>query len=489
MVSNVQDLALAALLNEAGFSTELDNVHIHATEGHIFDFSDCQFNHVTFSGDFQTPYFVNVTMNDSVFHETNLNQAHFVDAHLNNVSFDHVKVSEGFFSNTHIRQADFVEADFSYSAFVYSDINGSKAWNSNFSYVYFGESALENSIFAKSDFHEFKNDSNQFNNVHVIFTQPYQQLGGDFVSEHWVKPTIVTVGDPDWHNVPSEVSMNYGAIVDTIPEYINDYGFNAQLTAEVKVALNQIDYSNVKENSIAHQILYSDQPTIKSIKEKGWHYVENADAILLPGGPDVHPEFYGEDNISSYVPSGYYREILEFSLIDAAIAMDKPIFGICHGSQIVNVYLGGTLHQHVPGQSGIQPFLDIHTHEGILGSVLEDTVQAPSYHHQAVKDVAPSLEVVASYNGVIKATQANDDKKIMLTQFHPEYEIDQSSKNIISTFLELSAESVTKNEFIAWSDVLEVKSYASSPLNVQPPLMAPPLSEIMHVEDPVAVFG
>ncbi|HRE32059.1 MAG TPA: gamma-glutamyl-gamma-aminobutyrate hydrolase family protein, partial [Candidatus Berkiella sp.] len=77
----------------------------------------------------------------------------------------------------------------------------------------------------------------------------------------------------------------------------------------------------------------SDQPTINAIKAFAYDRLEKADAIWIPGGPDLHPEFYGENNTDSWPSSNYYREILEFSLTEAALALGKPILGICHGSQ------------------------------------------------------------------------------------------------------------------------------------------------------------
>jgi gamma-glutamyl-gamma-aminobutyrate hydrolase PuuD/uncharacterized protein YjbI with pentapeptide repeats len=490
--THTQSLSLASLLKEAGFSTELDNIHIHLDEEQSINFYNCQMNRVIFSGNLDNSYFYNTVINNSVFHETSLEGAYFGYVHLNNVSFDHAKMKGASFYRSQITKTNFEETDFSHSIFFHTDINATKVWHSDFTRAYFSGSKLENTVFAQSDFYGSQNDNNQIKNIHVVFNQPYHSqdifVG---VNQHWIKPTILTVGDVEWHDVPYATTKKYGAIVDTVPQYIYDHSFNTQLSIEVKAALDKINHDGLQAPSIAQQVLYSDQPTIHSIKEKGWQYVENVDAILLPGsGSNVHPEFYGESsNWSSYY-SDYYREILEFSLIDAAIAMDKPILGICHGSQIVNVYLGGTLHQNVDGQVGIAPLLDIHTREGLLGSVLEDTVLAPSYHHQAVKDIAPSLEVVASYDGVIKATQAKDDKKIMLTQFHPEFERDQSSKNILSKFVEISADLAIKDKFISLSDVLGIGNnevVSQQPFTLLP--LLPSLSGTMCIEDPAVAFA
>ncbi|HRE32058.1 MAG TPA: gamma-glutamyl-gamma-aminobutyrate hydrolase family protein, partial [Candidatus Berkiella sp.] len=82
-------------------------------------------------------------------------------------------------------------------------------------------------------------------------------------------------------------------------------------------------------------------------------------------------------------------------------------------------------------------------------------IHGPSYHHQAVKDVAPTLEVVATYNGVIKATQATDGSKVMLCQFHPEYEYDKNSENILNQFMGISAENKILSKVIEISDIVD----------------------------------
>lgn len=73
----------------------------------------------------------------------------------------------------------------------------------------------------------------------------------------------------------------------------------------------------------------------------------DADALLLPGGGDIDPAYYGEAiNGSQQID----RELdqLQFSALDAFVRNGKPVLGICRGHQVINVYFGGTLIQHLP---------------------------------------------------------------------------------------------------------------------------------------------
>jgi len=399
------DLKFADILSSQGYNTEISNIHIHMNENQSIDFSGCNFNGVTFSGNFK----------QSTFEYVKFNNVTFQHGDFSSTTFNHVSISNSIFSQSNIKDASFIQ----------SEISATSAWDCDFTNTAFVKSSIQDSLFGKSVFNNVLNEQSVIDGMHII-CNTYDYSVVPFAAEyHCVQPpTIALVGDTKWFSVPHSIVMDYTfnlpiTISEYAPNTIDEYA----LKNEVQLALNDIISNGLHEPSIAQQILKSDQPTIKAIKDIAYHAIENVDAIWIPGGPDIHPEFYGEANTHSWwISNSYYREILEFALTDAALSANKTIFGVCHGSQLVNVYLGGTLYQDVPEQFGY-PLLNIETHEGLLGSIIDGPIIGPSFHHQAVKDLAPSLEVVATYEGVIKATQSNDGSKIMLTQFHPEYEI------------------------------------------------------------------
>ncbi|MBL8966950.1 MAG: gamma-glutamyl-gamma-aminobutyrate hydrolase family protein, partial [Spirochaetaceae bacterium] len=170
-------------------------------------------------------------------------------------------------------------------------------------------------------------------------------------------------------------------------------------------------------------------------------YLDLLDGLLLSGGGDVSPLLYGEDPSSRIDTVSGARDSAEIALFKAARARGMPVFGICRGLQLVNVAMGGSLVQdipsEVPGASGHSPGsipMDEPYHRITLlgrGSRLEAALRLPagertiavnSFHHQAVKVLAPGLEVVArSADGVVEAFEGRREEPFLLcVQFHPE---------------------------------------------------------------------
>ncbi|MBS0289669.1 MAG: gamma-glutamyl-gamma-aminobutyrate hydrolase family protein [Proteobacteria bacterium] len=438
--NNNNSLSLASLLQDQGYSTDISHVSIHMKENNKFDFSNCKFTDVTFSGDFHNKTFVNSTFQDSHF-----TKANFANSTFKKATFDH---------------CDFTDSSFIKSTYGFSKINKGIFWGSDFSDSSFYANKIKDTIFTKSNFENTVDILNKIHDVHFIFNQKASsEYSFNNAYFHEVTPKIAISQDTTWYSTPVAVINEYNYSPISIPDFdhrVDDY----LLAKEVKTAIDSINTQGLNGISIAQHVVHSDQPIIKKIKDYAYSIMEKTDALWIPGGPDLHPEFYGEENISSYPPFSYYREILEFSLTDAAVALQKPILGICHGSQLVNVFLGGSLHQNVDGNSGISPDLDILTYKGPIGSALDKngSVLAPSYHHQAVNRVADSLEVVAKYKDVIKATQSKDGTPIMLTQYHPEHKADQNSINILDRFSDFSLNNALKKVTLKIADVLHIDS-------------------------------
>ena len=95
---------------------------------------------------------------------------------------------------------------------------------------------------------------------------------------------------------------------------------------------------------------------------------KNADVLLLPGGGDMHPRFYGQA-LNGSEDLDEARDARELTLIDNFLCAGKPVIGICRGLQVLNVYFGGTLRQHIEGHSqidGVDRLHAINTAPGLL---------------------------------------------------------------------------------------------------------------------------
>ena len=150
---------------------------------------------------------------------------------------------------------------------------------------------------------------------------------------------------------------------------------------------------------------------------------ERLDGLCLPGGVDVDPAEYGEASHPDLGSVDYARDRTELLLAKWALEANLPVLGICRGIQLLNVAGGGTLYQHLPAQLPDTQRHDYRlqdsawetpTHEvriepesKLAAAVGKDALRTNSFHHQAVKDVAPGFHATAwAEDGVVEAIES-----------------------------------------------------------------------------------
>lgn len=191
-----------------------------------------------------------------------------------------------------------------------------------------------------------------------------------------------------------------------------------------------------------------------------------AHGLVLTGGPDVHPKFYGKDKDSSLCEIDEKRDSLEFKLIEYAFQYKIPIFAICRGAQILNIYLGGSLYPDIPtyypsnithrfNSLNNQCFHNviIHKNTTLYNIIKRDSILVNSYHHQGVEKLAKRLKISAtSEDGLIESYEwenPHQEPFFIAVQWHPErlYPGDNTSEILGLKFLEKVAE-YKKKKFI-----------------------------------------
>jgi putative glutamine amidotransferase len=159
-----------------------------------------------------------------------------------------------------------------------------------------------------------------------------------------------------------------------------------------------------------------------------------ADALILVGGGDLDPALYGGPRHPALYGVDRERDEGELALARRAVQSLVPTLGICRGTQVINVALGGTLHVHLPdvvgegvAHRGKGPGEDaLHAVEvepsSRLARVLGATrIEPASSHHQAIRDVAPGLVVTArASDGTIEAVEMPEHPWLVAVQWHPE---------------------------------------------------------------------
>jgi len=152
---------------------------------------------------------------------------------------------------------------------------------------------------------------------------------------------------------------------------------------------------------------------------------------LITGGKDVDPAAYGQQRHPATDEPGRQRDVWEFALLNAALQRGLPVLGICRGAQVLNVALGGTLHQHLPdviGHSGhragnaVFTTLPVRTVPGTrLAALVGEAVEARCYHHQGIAELGEGLVVSAwDVDGIVEALELPGETFVLAVQWHPE---------------------------------------------------------------------
>ena len=160
------------------------------------------------------------------------------------------------------------------------------------------------------------------------------------------------------------------------------------------------------------------------------------DGLVLTGGGDVDPAAYGEEPDPEVGGVNPARDASERALLAAALEADLPVLAICRGCQVLNVYLGGTLHQHLPDVVGNLDHrrapmqfedVDVETVSGTrTAGVFGASTTVRCSHHQAIRDLGRDLVVTArAGDGVIEAVELPPSRFVLAVQWHPEEAMDQ----------------------------------------------------------------
>lgn len=154
--------------------------------------------------------------------------------------------------------------------------------------------------------------------------------------------------------------------------------------------------------------------------------VARLDALVIAGGSDVEPVRYGARPGPHTGPPHQARDAWELALIEAALAAELPLLGVCRGMQLLNVAHGGTLNQHLEGHSGPPGVFASHQVTPVAGSrlaeLLDGPLEVPTYHHQAVDRLGVGLTASAyAQDGTIEALELSAAESFVLAvQWHPE---------------------------------------------------------------------
>lgn len=155
-----------------------------------------------------------------------------------------------------------------------------------------------------------------------------------------------------------------------------------------------------------------------------------ADALVLTGGGDIHPDLLGEPNRGSR-EIDLPRDRVEFALIERFLREGKPIMGICRGHQVIHVALGGTLRQDLPphltrfhepaaGSQADRLHFVATAPGSLMAQLYGEMTLVNSWHHQSVDRPGEGLLTTAWTEGGVLEASEHESLPILSLQFHPE---------------------------------------------------------------------
>jgi putative glutamine amidotransferase len=163
------------------------------------------------------------------------------------------------------------------------------------------------------------------------------------------------------------------------------------------------------------------------------------DGLLIPGGDDIDPKYYGEPLHPKAELVNAARFDQEWALLKAFEARRKPILGICYGCQLLNVWRGGSLYQHLPDLPSVtlthqraskkepypRHFVEVAPDSKLACIVGQTRFEVVSLHHQGIRSVGKELVITAhAPDGVVEAIEDPDHPFLIGVQWHPERDPD-----------------------------------------------------------------
>ena len=445
------------LLGENNYPPILDKIDFTTTRNlsnlHFKDviITKCKFH----KNIFNKTYFSQVIFKNCTIEEIDLDESVIGGCLFQRCEFSGLRtslsgISETLFTDSKLTLSHFQNSVFSDVIFIRSNLSSSDFIKCNFQNTFFSFSDLSHSSWLLCDLKEMNICHGALHGA-CFWKNTYQNVS-------WMESDLAEClmlensGEPQTLNCTAwnvtkpivGVSWNFNARTDYAP--IIAQALRATGAILLKIEMDPEDISNdllqkeiitlmptLKEKflseilSIPEEMLKKaqDESEMGKIRSKTFLILQYCNGLALPGGPDLQPEFYAAEKApKTDQVKDYRRSMIEFALLFWADKLQLPTMGTCRGAQLINVYFGGTLKQHVENQylherPQLTQVSASSRKEEFLSYFGSDLFPSTSLHHQAVDKVGRNLEVICEYEGIPKLL-LSPNNQFIASQIHPE---------------------------------------------------------------------
>lgn len=383
----------------------------------------------------------NPEIRNVVFANNTFKACDFTKAKLVNTVFQNVLFDGCYLSRARFIDSTFLHTNFKYSTANETEFNGSKFHDvtfkgSDISQAFFNEAVLDkvSYVFCKmTETNFFRAKVYDSSIIGCDLTDTLLLGNKDRFTIIASTPNKMTrpVVALSWNfNVPQSFAKIIGEALKEQNALVLKYDYTPSdidpvaLEAEVKNVLANYKPGELSRAQYLFQNMDANSQIAKTM-DIALDLVPYVDAIQLPGGADIEPEFYGAvSEPNTHTHPDKRRSVLDFAIISLAEKMKVPTQGICRGAQLINVYFGGTMKQHVDNHHGALHWISPKQAPQSQGAdmvreILGDGMVGLSMHHQAIDKVGDNLQVLAEADGVIKIVVSKDGV-FLGSQIHPE---------------------------------------------------------------------
>ena len=382
--------------------------------------------------DFSYEMYDGISFNGLRFVHCDFSEAYFENSHITNTRFDNCLMKHAYFIDSTLRDTIFTRCDMTNAAFYLSLLDRVIFNLSNLIAAAFNDSTLRatrimHSILTATSFFGVNAVGSTIEHCNLTDTLlANSAMTLEKCTENIITKPVIAFSwnfrdDGGLANGIDDIFRDHGAIplrFHHYPEDVNEAHLQKEVLELVLTAKG--GYISIPEELLARA---KTDGEIGRLKAHASAVMSFADGLFLPGGwEDVPPELMGRKGDESPDQEELHRIMMEFALTSQAYHQKKPVMGVCLGSQIINVFHGGTLRS-VDGQEGMQD-LEIVPGKGTplhakVVDLVGDVFASFSCHYRAVDDLGKGLNILFKYEDVVKA-HISDDGLFLGTQFHPE---------------------------------------------------------------------